>query len=308
MKKALKILIILMLIGSICTAISFFVFDYNNARKLLSKYSNQVTTEKDNKAKNLKNKDKTSSNKNDSSDDFSDFVNKKANQFADDLTESILDGVSEGLNVDFDEESWMNDKFSSDKFFGKYSKLLKTEKLEEFNQLNIESPYLYAKIVKSDEYKVEFYSQNDKKDMLNNVDIRKDAKKYTINCSEKFNKHIPCIVIYTANPENLKLDIDVKDGFFVSKDSFKSADIKMNNGMLSLSGKESYNLDIEMDNGVIKMGFDNYDARLKVQGDSGMADILGKKRVFEDTEFEEKFKNERDNIKIKIDSGVLRIK
>ena len=46
MKKALKILIILMLIGSICTAISFFIFDYNNAKNFLNKYSNSFKTHK----------------------------------------------------------------------------------------------------------------------------------------------------------------------------------------------------------------------------------------------------------------------
>ena len=144
-------------------------------------------------------------------------------------------------------------------------------------------------------------------DMLNNVDIRKDGKKYTINYSEKFNKNLPCMIIHTPNPQNLKLDVDVKDGFFSSQETLKSAKIEMDNGVLGLSGKESYDIDVEMDDGVIKMEFDNCDAKVQIEGQSGLANISGKKHILEDTKFEEKLKNARDDIKIKIDSGVLRI-
>lgn len=304
MKKALQILIILMLIGSICTAISFFVFDSRKAKNFLNKYSNSVTTHSH--KENLK-KDSGNSKKY-YDDDFSDFVNKKANEFADGLTESILEGVSDGLTGDFADELLMDKDFSDGKIFGKYKKLLKTEKLGEFNQLLIKSPYLFSKVVKSDEYKIEFYSQKDNKDIVNHVDIRQDGQKCEISCSERFNKDIPCMIIHTPNPQNLKLDLDIKDGFFSSQETFKSAVIEMDNGVLSLVGKESYDMDIEMDDGIIKMKFDNCDARVQVEGNSGLADILGKKHVLEDTKFEEKLKNARDSIIVKIDSGILSVK
>ncbi|EJP18485.1 hypothetical protein HMPREF1142_0684 [Peptostreptococcaceae bacterium AS15] len=304
MKKALQILIILMLIGSICTAISFFVFDSRKAKNFLNKYSNSVTTHSH--KENLK-KDSGNSKKY-YDDDFSDFVNKKANEFADGLTESILEGVSDGLTGDFADELLMDKDFSDGKIFGKYKKLLKTEKLGEFNQLHIKSPYLFSKVVKSDEYKIEFYSQNDNKDIAKHVDIREDGQKCEISCSERFNKDIPCMIIHTPNPQNLKLDLDIKDGFFSSQETFKSAVIEMDNGVLSLVGKESYDMDIEMDDGIIKMKFDNCDATVQVEGNSGLADILGKKHVLEDTKFEEKLKNARDSIIVKIDSGILSVK
>ena len=55
------------------------------------------------------------------------------------------------------------------------------------------------------------------------------------------------------------------------------------------------------------MEFDNCDAKVQVEGQSGLANISGRKHILEDTKFEEKLKNARDDIKIKIDSGVLRI-
>jgi len=303
MKKALKILIILMLIGSICTAISFFIFDYNNAKNFLNKYSNSFKTHK---YEYDFTKDGEGS-KNYYDDDFSDYVNKKANEFADGLTESILEGVSDGLTDDLSDELFMNKNFSDAKIFGKYIKLLKTEKLGEFNQLHIKSPYLFSKIVKSDEYKIEFYSKNDNKDIIKHVDIRQNGQKCEISCSEKFNKNLPCMIIHTPNPQNLKLDVDIKDGFFSSQETLKSAKIEMDNGVLGLRGKESYDIDVEMDDGVIKMEFDNCDAKVQVEGQSGLANISGRKHILEDTKFEEKLKNARDDIKIKIDSGVLRI-
>ena len=96
MKKALKILIILMLIGSICTAISFFIFDYNNAKKFLNKYSNSFKTHK---YEYDFTKDGEES-KNYYDDDFSDYVNKKA---TDGVILAHIDGNVPNLGVNIPE-------------------------------------------------------------------------------------------------------------------------------------------------------------------------------------------------------------
>lgn len=312
MKKLLKILIIVMLICSIFSLISFFVFDYKNVKNA----GYNIVTHKNHKDRHNEDKKVIEDVLDDGDfdfnfdfddDDYDDLINKGANSFAKKLTDGILGGVSDVLSDSFDDKLWMSDD-SDAKIFGKYNKLLKTEKLGELNQLHIKSPYLFAKVVKSDEYKIEFYSQKESKKVVNNVDLKQDGKKCEIVCSEKMGKNIPCMIIHTPKPKNLKFDLEVKDGFFSSQETFKSAEIEMDDGVLNLGGKESYDIDIKIDDGIINMKFDNCDARVKVKGDSGYADILGKKHVFDNTEFEEKLKNSRDNIKVKIDSGFLNIR
>ena len=104
------------------------------------------------------------------------------------------------------------------------------------------------------------------------------------------------------------MKFDTDSAVFVAKESLKSADLKTDNAVISLSGEKSYNINIDASDSIARIDLKNYDAQINVKSDSGIVNILGKKYMLEDKTISEKIKNGKDKINIEMDSGFIKIK
>lgn len=306
MKKLLKVLIILILISSLLSAISFFAFDFANVRDIYS-HNSIFHSHRYNPVKDYI-EDEIDDALDDNYEDYG-IINKGANLFAKSLEQNILDGVSDFVSDTVIDEMALGDYFENE-MSKEYKYLLKTENLNKFDELyiNLPSSSLSVQIEKSDKYKIDFYSKRKSNDNVKLMKINQNGSKYEITSPEKFDKNTPYLVISTPDAQNLKVKFDTDSAVFVAKESLKSADLKTDNAVISLSGEKSYNINIDASDSIARIDLKNYDAQINVKSDSGIVNILGKKYMLEDKTISEKIKNGKDKINIEMDSGFIKIK
>ncbi|WP_455089174.1 hypothetical protein [Peptoanaerobacter stomatis] len=304
MKKLLKLLIILILISSLLSAISFFAFDFANVRAIYN-HNSIFHSHKYNPFRDYI-EDEIDDVFDDNYEDYG-IINKGANLFA--KSQNILDGVSDFVSDTVIDEMALGDYFENE-MSKEYKYLLKTENLNKFDELyiNLPSSSLCVQIEKSDKYKIDFYSKRKSNDNVKLMKINQNGSKYEITSPEKFDKNTPYLVISTPDAQNLKVKFDTDSAVFVAKESLKSADLKTDNAVISLSGEKSYNINIDASDSIARIDLKNYDAQINVKSDSGIVNILGKKYMLEDKTISEKIKNGKDKINIEMDSGFIKIK
>lgn len=182
--------------------------------------------------------------------------------------------------------------------------------LEAFTEIKLDLVSSYIEIQAGDAFQINvFASQEDIKfDDLFNLSTKKqelklNEKDWKNNLKSFITTLTSRVVITVPETEKLSVKIDLVNGEVDVKGSLTRFEFDGPNVELSLSGKETYPMAIDIVNGDIELVFETFDANLDFEFVNGSFDLMGESMSAMFSDFKRTYGNGRDDIKIDAVNG-----
>ncbi|MDO5040948.1 MAG: hypothetical protein Q4D95_02550 [Peptoniphilus sp.] len=160
---------------------------------------------------------------------------------------------------DLDEDIF--DNYESGEFISEYV---------EFSKVSLKFDNVRVRVEKSGEYEIILLSDT-KADLSESVSVDKGDGKFNIKQKDNYNFGV---ILRTPNPQSLKIKLNAINGGFDSYYSLDSFEADIVNGEVMISAEESFPINIDSDNGLVKLDILDYDATIKIKNINGSVNIF----------------------------------
>lgn len=162
--------------------------------------------------------------------------------------------------------------------FGDMSQNLEMEgELESILKMEIDSVNLDIQIEKGEENTYRIYQKGKVKDTASSwIDVeQRDSTLYVKEKNRNGKSPRFKLIVRSIHPEELEVKIDSVNGSFSATHGLKKFTGDFVNGAMSLSGEESYPIEVSSVNAAVNINLKKYNAVLQVETVNGIGTVLG---------------------------------
>lgn len=180
----------------------------------------------------------------------------------------------QGKHLDMEEGVSM---IAGSKFGDRDQSLGMEGELESITNIEIDSVNLEVQVEKGEENTYRIYQKGKEIDVTSSwIDVKKEAETLYVKEKKKSGQSPRFKLIVTAaRPEELAVEINSVNGGFSATHSLKEFTGDFVNGAMSLSGEESYPVEVSSVNAAVNINFKHYNSVLRVETINGIGTVLG---------------------------------